>query len=88
MFADASYDQIMLLSLHPPPRDAYDWHQLHPVDCTVSRHTPCYAHSSATPIVPEHGVEYRPGRRRSMGGCRRNPWVAVRPTPATVPGLE
>ena len=30
MFADASYDQIMLLSLHPPPRDGCDRHQLHP----------------------------------------------------------
>ena len=30
MFADASYDQIMLLSLHPAPRDGCDWHWLHP----------------------------------------------------------
>ena len=30
MFADASYDQIMLLSLHPPPRDGCDRHRLHP----------------------------------------------------------
>ena len=32
MFADAPYDQIMLLSLHPPPRDGCDRHQLHPHD--------------------------------------------------------
>ena len=30
MFADASFDQIMLLSLHPPPRDGCDRQQLHP----------------------------------------------------------
>jgi hypothetical protein len=30
MFADASYDQITLLSLHPPPRDGCDRHWLHP----------------------------------------------------------
>ena len=30
MFADASYDQITLLSLHPPPRDGCDRHRLHP----------------------------------------------------------
>jgi len=30
MFADAPYDQIMLLSLHPPPRDGCDRHRLHP----------------------------------------------------------
>ena len=30
MFADASYDQISLLSLHPVPRDGCDRHRLHP----------------------------------------------------------
>jgi hypothetical protein len=30
MFEDASYDQIMLLSLHPVPRDGCDRHRLHP----------------------------------------------------------
>ena len=30
MFADASYDQITLLSLHPPPRDGCDRHRLDP----------------------------------------------------------
>jgi hypothetical protein len=30
MFADSSYDQIMLLSLHPVPRDVCDRHRLHP----------------------------------------------------------
>jgi hypothetical protein len=30
MFADAFYDHIMLLSLHPHPRDGCDRHRLHP----------------------------------------------------------
>ena len=37
MFADASYDQIMLLSLHPPPRDGCDRYRLHP-HFTHARH--------------------------------------------------
>jgi hypothetical protein len=32
MFADASYDQIMLLSLHPTPQDGCHRHRLHPHD--------------------------------------------------------
>ena len=29
------------------------------------------------------GSNAGPGRRRALCGCRRNPWVAARPTPAT-----
>ena len=30
IFSDAPYDQIMFLSLHPPPRDGCDWQRLYP----------------------------------------------------------
>ncbi len=47
------------------------------------------AHIAPPPRACQNmGSNAGPGCRRALGGCCCNPWVAARPTPATVPGLE